>query len=144
MTDVQAVTMGLSVSACLWKIIDLISGSNYLLVWENTSERRERFQHAVIMLPLLFSNLQVHALNALVYMSAGLKSQLCFDVGEAYNWHFMLNFNSHPCFSTSPPLEQEVCDKGGSAQIEPRPQSRGTDVWQLPHPSICPPGPSTS
>lgn len=44
MTDVQTVTIDLSVLVCLWKITDLISESNYLPLWE-------RLQHAVAMLP---------------------------------------------------------------------------------------------
>lgn len=102
MTDVQAVTIGLSVSARSRKIIGLISGSNYnfsffCLVWvEDFKSSRERFQRALIMPPLLFSHLQVHELNASAHMSAGLESQLCFDVDEAHNWHVVLRFNRRP------------------------------------------------
>lgn len=67
MTDVQMVAIGLY----FWKIIDFISESNYLPVWENISVG-ERLQHAAIILPLLFSNLQVHTLKALVYRPGGL------------------------------------------------------------------------
>lgn len=46
MTDVQTVTMGLSVSERLWKITDFISQSNYSPVRENSSELGERLRHA--------------------------------------------------------------------------------------------------
>lgn len=46
MTDVQTVTMGLSVSEHLWKITDFISQSNYSPVRENSSELGERLRHA--------------------------------------------------------------------------------------------------
>lgn len=52
MTDVHTVTIGLSVSVCLWKITDFISESNYLPVWVKTSILWERLQLAVVMLPL--------------------------------------------------------------------------------------------
>lgn len=45
MTDVQTVTIDLSVLVCLWKITDFISECNYLPLWE-------RLQHAVAVLPL--------------------------------------------------------------------------------------------
>lgn len=69
----------------------------FCLVWvEDFKSSRERFQRALIMPPLLFSHLQVHALNASPHMSAGLESQLCFDVEEAHNWHVVLRFNRWP------------------------------------------------
>lgn len=71
----------------------LLSFFFFCLVWvEDFKSSRERFQRALIMPPLLFSHLQVHELNASAHMSAGLESQLCFDVEEAHNWHVVLRF----------------------------------------------------
>lgn len=117
MTDVLAVTIGLSVSAHSLKIIGLISGSNFFfllcLEWvEDFKSSRERFQHALIMPPLLFSHLQVHGLNASAHMSAGLESQLCFDVEEAYNWHVVRCSNRQPPQS----LDLLACLDAGSVR----------------------------
>lgn len=81
MSDVQAVTMGLLVSVCLWEMIDFISVSNYLPVWEDASG--ERLPHALIMPPQLFNVQQVFAFNNLVHMAPGRGPQLCFDVEKA-------------------------------------------------------------
>lgn len=120
----------------------------FCLVWvEDFKSSRERFQRALIMPPLLFSHLQVHALNASPHMSAALESQLCFDVEEAHNWHVVLRFNR--CSLLRPPRLFRCRKCATKATAEERrgssgPQSSGADVWQLPHPSVCPSGPGTS
>ena len=108
---------------------------------------RGEAEHALIMPPQLFHVQQVLALNNWVHMAPGRGPQLCFDVEKAnINEYFTLPFlyiEAYPGF-TIPPVEQELCDNGSSAQTEHRFGRRDADVWQLFGPCICPPGPSTS
>lgn len=146
MTDVQTVTMGLSVLVCLRKITDFISESNHLPVWVNTvGEVATCSRNASTVIVSLVCrctlripwftwswDLKVTCLlmSARQHYSPTTAVSCCIfeDIQAFYP----------PCWS------RKFVTKGSIAQTKCRLRRRGADVWQLLHPSICPPGPSTS